>query len=123
MTDLEFFDSFNCKTMGDVIAAIFKIDNPEDAGQFYRGYVQDIRLNVPPGPGLILDAEKIAQSNIGWTFGEGMSQERIDMWVAATGASHPFFGTKLPTSEEAFKMGVAAGEKMKRLDSDATGEK
>jgi hypothetical protein len=115
MTDLEFYNE-KCggKTIGHLIQAVLKIDNPEDALRFYRGEVARIQAEIDTGTWESkCTAEQGASWNIGWCYGEGMSSERIQMWVDATNASHPVFGTIMPTPEAAYTAGLAAGERSK----------
>ena len=113
MTDLEFFETSTCgHTMGHVMDAVFRIRNPEDAARFYRGYVEYLKTKVDLDPGG--SAEQIAKSNIGFCFGEGMPSKLIAMWIKVCGATHPVFGTTLPTPEEAFRLGQKMGEKMRK---------
>lgn len=93
---------------GDFIRAVLGIDNPEDARRFRDGYLEVMTANgVTPER-----QQELASSNIGWCYGEGMPSERIAMWVEATQASHPVFGTMLvrPTAEEALEAGKRLGE-------------
>lgn len=102
-------------TIGDLISAVMKIDNKTDAALFYRGYLEWLN-NLPPGvdKSEILTPEQVAKSNIGWCFGEGMSDKMIEMWNKVTGATHPVFGTMTPTPEEAFQAGMKLGEKKRQ---------
>src|SRR5579872_4453204 len=72
----------------DLVGAVLAIDNPEEAQRFYRGYVHWLTRQ----PNLTEPAERIADSNIGWCFGEGMTGERQLMWQEATSAADPIFG-------------------------------
>jgi hypothetical protein len=98
--------------IGDLIRAVLEIDNPDNALKFYNGYLE--YLNDLPEEDKSNDytMEQIAKANIGWCFGEGMAQNRIQMWNEVTLATHPFFGTITPTPHEAFKAGVEAGTKI-----------
>lgn len=111
MTDLEFYNE-KCggNTIGHLIRAILKIDNPEDAIRFYRGEVARIQAEIDAGTWEAeCTAEQGASSNIGWCYGEGMAPERVQMWVEATKASHPIFGVTMPVASEAFAAGLKAG--------------
>ena len=76
-------------TVGDLYDAVFSVDNDEDARQFFAGYVAWLAARDD----LNDDPKKIARSNIGWMFGEGMAQDRIAMWVRCTDSAHPILGT------------------------------
>lgn len=92
-------------TIGDLIGAVLSIHNEQQAREFYEGYKS--WLNGQPG--LDNSAEHVARANIGWCFGEGMSESDMAMW-RKVGASHPIFGSmeKAPTATEAFEAGVKA---------------
>jgi hypothetical protein len=92
-------------TVGDTYDAIFSIDNEQDARAFYEGYVQ----HISEQPDLKDDPVYVVQSNIGWMFGEGMSDEMRAMWIRVCDASHPVFGQTMPTIEQAFGMGQDLG--------------
>ena len=97
-------------TIEDFVCAVLAIDNEDDAAKFYAGHVAHIQRTIDKGEwNSSSTAEEGAKSNIGWCFGEGMSDERRAMWVKVCGASHPVFGTKVPTAGEAFKMGETMG--------------
>lgn len=93
-------------TIGEFISAVFSVENAEDAKEFYDGYLEYLH-KLPELEG---DPERIARSNIGWCFGEGMASEKIRMWNEVCGASHPVFGTGIPSAEEALKAGMKIGE-------------
>jgi hypothetical protein len=95
-------------TIGDLIRAVMAVDNEADAKEFYRGYVEWLEAQ-PMDNGYT--AQQVADSNIGWCFGEGMREERKRMWVMSTTASHPIFGRTSPTPEEAVRAGIRAGQK------------
>ena len=92
-------------TIGALIGAVLQITTEADAQEFYHGYLAHQRqfkiANHTP--------EQVVRMNIGWCFGEGMPPDQIAMWSRVCGASHPVFGTTLPTPEAAFAAGVAAG--------------
>ena len=91
-------------TIGSFISATMSITDPEDAAAFYAGLVDNLNSQPDLNP---RGAEYVARANIGWCFGEGMKPELIAMWSAVTGASHPVFGTTMPsTSKESFDAGV-----------------
>lgn len=87
-------------TIGHLIRAIMGIHNPETAKSFRNDYIENLK-SVPDldrrGPVYVADA------NIGWCFGEGMSESDRSMW-RTLGASHPIFGAMKsdPTAHEAF---------------------
>lgn len=97
-------------TIGEFISAIFSIEDETDAKALYDGYLDYLRQQADIGG----TPEDIARSNIGWCFGEGMVPERIKMWVKVCGASHPVFGTTVPSLQEAFSEGVKRGKLCKR---------
>ena len=113
MTDLRFFqkcvhDKDGEHTIGDFVEAVLAVKNEDDARRFYSGcvhwhsiYRQDTKL-AP---------DVVAKANIGWCFGEGMPDDRREMWIRVCGASHPIFGQTIPSPEDALRMGVAAGKR------------
>lgn len=85
-------------TVGMLCDAVFAVETEDEAKKFYDEYIAYLKRQ--PGCDRPI---YIAKANIGWFFGEGMSQDKIDMWVRATGAFHPVFGAKAPSIEEAFE--------------------
>jgi hypothetical protein len=77
-------------TTGDLMDAIWSVDNEDDARAFFAGHVADIQRQIDEG---VWDSrytpEEGARVNIGWMFGEGMAPERVEMWKRATGSYHP----------------------------------
>jgi hypothetical protein len=100
-------------TMGDCVQAIMAIDSINSARSFYEGYVEWLLDNAEFESQS--DAERVAKSNIGFCYGEGMSPDRIAMWKEACSAEHLLFGATMPTPEEAFAEGVKRGS-MSKLD-------
>lgn len=94
-------------TIGDLASAVLAIDDPETARDFYRGYLSYL-INLPDA---VPDRNvaDIAKANIGWCFGEGMTDERRAMWREACGATHPVFGAMVtrPSPEDASACSVA----------------
>ena len=102
-------------SMGEIIQEVLRIDTPEEARRFYQQYVDHIRKTQEVSraiSGTYGTPEEVAQSNIGWCYGEGMSVLRKAMWYAVTGAEHPVFGLSSPTSEEAFQAGINLAKQM-----------
>jgi len=91
--------------IGDFIRAVLKINDEDTARQFYEGEVDYLNNQPDLSP---IGAEAVARANIGFCFGEGMNPEQIKMWNQVCEASHPWFGTKLPSPEEAFEVGIKA---------------
>ena len=88
-------------TMHEVFEAALKCENKKEAEQFLQTYVKS---------GV---SEVVAKSNLGYFAGyydEETSKKIYDLF----GAAHPVFGMTWPTPEEAFKMGVKLGEKLKK---------
>lgn len=86
--------------LGDLIGAVLAIDNESDANEFYRGYIEHLE-SLPRHERYT--PKQVADSNIGWCFGEGMAADRQQMWQKCTTASHPIFGKTQPTPEEAIR--------------------
>ncbi|MBU2051259.1 MAG: hypothetical protein KKH61_20120 [Gammaproteobacteria bacterium] len=93
-------------SMGEFIRAVLSVNSPEDAKGFYQGYLEYLSKFHKTEE----EVERVARSNIGWCFGEGMSTEKIKMW-SETGSNHPVFGLSIPTLKEAFRAGIKLGGK------------
>lgn len=89
-------------TIGAFISAVMEIDNEAEAEQFWHGYVDYMTIAYPETPTI-----PACQSNVGWCFGEGMSEDKKAMWIKVSDASHPVFGQMKPTVTEAFEAGKA----------------
>jgi hypothetical protein len=77
-------------TVGDLMDAIWSVDNEDDARAFFEGHVADIQRQLDEGTwDSRYTPEEGARANIGWMYGEGMAPERIEMWRRVTGAKHP----------------------------------
>jgi hypothetical protein len=91
-------------TIGDFIRAVLSIGNKEEAAEFYQDLLQYISRQKE----LSDTPENIAKANIGWCFGEGMSEDRRAIWREVCGAAHPIFGSMKNmevSPEEAFEAG------------------
>lgn len=111
MTDLEFFngrvnDENGKHTIGDFMRAVLAIENDDDARRFYRGCVH---FHATHGVDAPYTPWSVTKANIGWCYGEGMSEERRTMWIRVCDASHPVFGQSMPSMGEAFEMGRTLG--------------
>jgi hypothetical protein len=106
--------------IGQFIRAVLAIDNPEDARKFYDSCLawQIWMRTQPEYEGSKHTPEEVVRANIGWCFGEGMAQERINMWYQVTGATHPAFGVAKMTPEAAFEYGKAQGGAMKNNEEE-----
>ena len=100
-------------TYGDLFRGVLAIKDEEEARLFCEGYVECLR---DLGGMKEHTPVEVAKVNIGFCFGEGMAPEAVQMWVRACGASHPWFGTSIPTPEEALEQGRLLGEKMRGKD-------
>jgi hypothetical protein len=107
-------------TVGDLMSAIFSVDNDDDARAFFDCYVADIQTQMDAGKwqgqGTAIDA---ARSNIGWTTGEGMAPERIEMWARVTSSAHPILGYLGGPPRSAAEI-VQAGRDAARRDIEAS---
>lgn len=110
---LEFFQKMTSheKGMSVLISAVLGIKKEEDMKLFFEGYVMFLIKTYPERP--LKENERIARSNIGWCFGEGMNPHRKALWNKVTGAAHPIFGMSDPSPSEAFHLGCKLGERMK----------
>jgi len=93
-------------TIGAFISAVMSIDNETDARRFFEGCLDFQEEHGEAGA----DHLAVVRSNIGWCYGEGMTEERKRMWIATTGSLHPIFGGMKPTAEEAFAAGIKAAQ-------------
>ena len=84
-----------------------KITNKEEAQQYLQDYVAFIMKTNPQQ-----DYEtslKVARENIGYGAGYYGNEERIRVKLLFD-ATHPVFGDRIPTAEESFNAGYAAGK-------------
>ena len=96
----------------ELIEAVLAIKRPDDMRVFYEGYIEYLITAARPlNSRSRAEAERIAQHNIGWCFGEGMPEVLIKRWNRATGSRHPIFGVTTPTAEEAYAAGYAWARK------------
>jgi hypothetical protein len=102
-------DSFHWPkmTIENLISAVFSVDTQEEASTFYEGYL--VWLLKQADVSDIEHTRSVAKANIGWCFGEGMSQEKRELW-RSVGASHPVFGSMQtdPSPKEALDAGRRA---------------
>lgn len=91
-------------TIGAFVLAVLSIHHPEEAEDFWLGYLAYQKQKSPAS-----DAESICRSNIGWCFAEGMSERDKAMWIDICDATHPWFGRSIVSGEEAFRLGVQKG--------------
>lgn len=97
-------------TIGELVNTVLKIDNATDAKSFYDWSVDWVQRQIDAGTWKSdYNAVNATRANIGWCYGEGMSKDRIAMWVEACNASHPVFGQVLPSPQEAIDSGKRLG--------------
>lgn len=101
-------------TIGELYDAVFAIHDEVSARVFYDDYVTWAKEFAQARYRSQEGAETLVRSNIGWIFGEGMPKSDINMWIKVCGASHPIFGTALPTPDEAFEAGLKYAERHAR---------
>ncbi len=89
-------------TIGEFINAVLRVETEAQAKEFYAGY---LAYQSGYHPGDPKEDERVARSNIGWCFGEGMAPDRVAMWSRIVGASHPVFGSMIPSPSQAFSLG------------------
>lgn len=95
-----------------IIDAILRIETADEMRAFYRAWCEALdqaRPDLSPA-----NREAIVRANIGWCFGEGMVPERAKLWHETVGAAHPYGITPETTPEQAFQLGLRAGEALKR---------
>lgn len=98
--------------VGEFIAYVLTIHDHETAKQFvveYRAYLERMLGKTYEG-----DMDKLLRFNIGWCFGEGMSEADREMWQEVCNAAHPIFGTTMPSFDEALQAGIKAGKEMRK---------
>jgi hypothetical protein len=100
------------ESSGQFIRRVLAVSNESDAKTLFDGEVSVIQGEIDAGRWAHpQDAITAARMNIGWCFGEGMSQERCAMWNRVCGASHPIFGSQKPTPEQAVAAGFAEAKR------------
>jgi hypothetical protein len=78
---------FEGHTVGQFVRAVLAIETLDEARAFYGEYFAYLRAK-----GYCDErAVTIARSNIGWCFGEGMTEVQVRMWHEVCGAEHPIF--------------------------------
>jgi hypothetical protein len=97
-------------SIGHLVNAIMAIHDLDSAREFRDSYIKSIEDDPRKQPGYT--PQQLADANIGWCFGEGMSEEDRAMW-RSFGASHPVFGSmkENPTPEQALEAGMKAAQK------------
>ena len=114
-------------TMGAVVEAVLSIHTAKEARLFFDGYVKDILNSKERSTERFSDRlgspEAIARSNIGWCFGEAMSDKDRRMWIKTCDAAHPAFGRKMPNPREAFEIGKRMGRRMAKKVWKSGGKK
>lgn len=97
-------------TIRELFNELCAIASPQDAAEFWHGYVQyldrpeaDLNGGAP---------EAVAASNIGYVMGYGTPEQRERVYglFSAFNVSHPVFGRSEPTASEAFAAGRRRGE-------------
>lgn len=73
------------KGNGVLTDAVMLITTENDARAFYLGYLEFMRLQGMDG----VAAEAVAQGNIGWCFGAGMSTAMVAAWHRVIGPGVP----------------------------------
>lgn len=102
-------------SIGDLIATVLAVDDEEDARWYYAGYVAYLkRLPAERKSGRYIE-EQVARMNIGWCFGEGMTDERIAMWRRVCGAYHPIFGAMEPGTRPSAEQAYDAGWRLAQM--------
>ena len=112
MKKLTKFNSENKEilTYGDCLEPAMKITDKEDAEQYFESYVEYIQRFLDKNPREDnKTAEDIAKNNLGYFAGyySNETRERVERLFLC---EHPVFGSikerGIPTTEEAFKMGM-----------------
>jgi hypothetical protein len=94
MTNLEFYSqACGSDTIEHFVNAVLRIDNVDDATKFYFGCVDYVQQQIDEGVWeSSSNAIESTEANIGWCFGEGMSQDRMKMWRKVSNTiAHPLW--------------------------------
>jgi hypothetical protein len=106
-------DNKQTLTYGETLGPAMKITEQEDADQYLKAYTAHIQTimdrETEPNPN---PAEQVAKTNLGYYSGYYDNETMIRVQRLFR-CSHPIFGSAsegVPSAEEAFAMGVKAGE-------------
>lgn len=94
--------------MGALYDRAMKVEDQDEADGYFDALVErNMRLSKLPRE----EAEAVERSNLGYWAGyyDWDTRKRIRRLY---GASHPIFGDRQPTPEEAFQMGAALAQKV-----------
>jgi len=95
-------------TIQEFVNAVLSIDNERDANAFVEHYLE---LIEEPN---IEDRLRIMRLNIGYCFGEGMSSDKIMMWMKVAKARHPWFDPlENPSPDELLRIGRQLANEIK----------
>jgi hypothetical protein len=97
----------NVKTMGQVMDVVASCETEEEAQRVFEMYVDSIRALADMTD---LEAREIAMGNIGYASGY-YGRKTCERILKLFDTSHPFFGRRYPTPEEAFEIGKGVGSK------------
>jgi hypothetical protein len=99
-------------TYGDKYRPAMEMTDPQEAAEYFEVCVQHCMRHGKTRQ----EAEDIERKNLGYYAGYYSTETRLRVEKLFS-CQHPFFGKAadgVPTSEEAFSMGKALGEKAKR---------
>jgi hypothetical protein len=102
-------------TFGHLMGAILAIHNAEEAKEFHTGYIKWLKENHPK-----VNAHKVAGTNIGWCFGEGMPYEDRAIW-RELGIVHPYLGPMIvdPPPENLSRLAITMPSETKEKSNVA----
>ena len=112
------FDPTQIDTMGDIMRDVVQITDSDNAKEYVREYVDWMTENLSPkvsineGESRRDAALRIVKSNISYSAGYH-GKDTYNQILTVFDLEHPFFGKEYPTTEEAFKIGLKLGQKMK----------
>jgi hypothetical protein len=95
--------------MGDLYSDAMKITNQEEADRYLEALVEFGILHGQTRE----EATNIQKQNLGY-FAGYYNNETMARVNRLFKTKHPVFGDTTPTPEEAFQMGMKAGERMKK---------
>lgn len=92
----------NVKTMGQVMDVVESCETEEEAQRVVEMYVDSVVQDNPEMSHM--EAQGLVMENIGYASGY-YGRKTCERILKLFDTSHPFFGRKYPTPEEAFEMG------------------
>jgi hypothetical protein len=105
-------------TNQEALGPAMQIKDREDAKQYFEKYVKYLK-DANEEEGKEVDAVGIAKSNLGYWAGY-YDPETYARVMDLFDTSHPFFGKKWPTPQNAFATGIMKGTEAREKRENAT---